>query len=146
MKPSRSVIFQGFKLTSLKTNLKNYFKKILSSDNEVIKSLSRSYKDSYNKKTISNLKKYSEIYLIGMGGSSLGSRSIYNFLNEKIKKKFIFFDNLTSVEKKNNMKRNKRLNLIISKSGNTLETITNVNLYIKKKIKMFLLQKIKIVI
>ena len=133
MKPSRSVIFQGFKLTSLKTNLKNYFKKILSSDNEVIKSLSRSYKDSYNKKTISNLKKYSEIYLIGMGGSSLGSRSIYNFLNEKIKKKFIFFDNLTSVEKKNNMKRNKRLNLIISKSGNTLETITNVNLYIKKK-------------
>ena len=133
MKISRSVSFQGFKFTGIKNNLKNQLKKILSSKNEIIKSLSRTYKVSYSKKTISNLKKYSEIYLIGMGGSSLGSRSIYNFLNEKIKKKFIFFDNLSSIKNKSDIKKNRRLNLIISKSGNTLETITNVNLYIKKK-------------
>ena len=40
----------------------------------------------------------------------------------------------------------KVLNLIISKSGNTLETIANVNFIIKKIRKIFLLQKIKIII
>tara|TARA_B100000575_G_C23119266_1_gene647467 strand:- start:1009 stop:2172 length:1164 start_codon:yes stop_codon:yes gene_type:complete len=133
MKISSGVSFKGFKFTGSKKNLKNQLEKILNSRNEIIRSLSKSYKDSYTKKTISNLKKYSDISLIGMGGSSLGSRSIYNFLNEKIKKRFIFFDNLSSMKNKNDMKKNKRLNLIVSKSGNTLETITNVNLYIKKK-------------
>ena len=35
------------------------------------------------------------------------------------------------------------INLIISKSGNTTETIVNANILIKKKIKIFLLQKKK---
>ena len=63
-----------------------------------------------------------------MGGSILGTKAIYDFLRNKIKKKIIFHDNLESnlrVEKKN-------INLIISKSGNTLETITNANILIKK--------------
>ena len=132
MKFSRGVSFQGFKFTGNQKNLKNQLKKILSSKNEVIKSLRKSYKDSFSKKKISNLKKYSEISLIGMGGSSLGSRSIYSFLNEKIKKKFTFFDNLSLINNKNKIKKNKRLNIIVSKSGNTLETITNLNIYIKK--------------
>ena len=35
-----------------------------------------------------------------MGGSSLGAKAIYDFLNTKIKK-FYFFDNLDAKNKKN---------------------------------------------
>ena len=66
-----------------------------------------------------------------MGGSTLGTLSIYDFLNNKIKKKFEFIENL----KKNisNKKSKKYLNLVVSKSGETLETIINSNIYIKKR-------------
>ena len=66
-----------------------------------------------------------------MGGSSLGTQAIYDFLNHKIKKNFSFLDNLQP-NLKNNEKK-KYLNLIVSKSGNTIETIANSNIYIKKK-------------
>ena len=78
-----------------------------------------------------------------MGGSSLGTQAIYDFLEHKIKKKFEFLDNLKSQKKK---KKKRYLNLIISKSGNTTETIVNTNIFVKKKIKIFLLQKIKKII
>src|SRR6056300_1447308 len=59
---------------------------------------------------------------------------ITNFkLKKKIKKRFFFVDNIeekTSFNKKDNF-----LDLIISKSGNTLETIFNINLLIKSKTK-----------
>ena len=63
-----------------------------------------------------------------MGGSILGTEAIYNFLNNKIKKKVYFFDDLntksiSNLKKKENL--NKVLFLIISKSGNTIETISN---------------------
>ena len=65
-----------------------------------------------------------------MGGSILGAHAIYDFLNEKIKKKFYFIENLQSQNKFiNNKKYN---NIIISKSGNTIETIVNANILIKK--------------
>ena len=66
-----------------------------------------------------------------MGGSSLGARSIYNFLKKKIKKDFNFNDNL-SLKKLKNKKTKNLLNLIISKSGNTLETIVNTSIFINK--------------
>ena len=66
-----------------------------------------------------------------MGGSSLGAQAIYNFLNHKIKSSFIFENNLQS--KRSNKKKEKFLNFIISKSGNTIETIVNANILIKKK-------------
>ena len=65
-----------------------------------------------------------------MGGSTLGAQSIYDFLKHKINKKFIFVDNLQANTKKN-LKEN-FTNLVISKSGNTIETILNLNLFIKK--------------
>ena len=67
-----------------------------------------------------------------MGGSILGAESIYDFLNDKIKKKFYFINNLEPKIKKYNSKKI-NINLIISKSGNTLETISNTNVYLKKK-------------
>ena len=63
-----------------------------------------------------------------MGGSSLGIQAIYDFMKSKIKKKFYFFDNLDAKNKIIKTK-NKSLNLIISKSGNTLETIVNENIF-----------------
>ena len=59
-------------------------------------------------------------------------KQIYSFLIDKIKKKFIFFDNLSSIKLNNEANKKKSLNIIISKSGNTLETITNVNFLIKR--------------
>ena len=74
-----------------------------------------------------------------MGGSILGSKAIFNFLKEKSKKNFVFIDNLISKKEKY---KNNQINLIISKSGNTLETITNVNLLIKKNDKnIFITEK-----
>ena len=44
--------------------------------------------------------------LIGMGGSILGfSKAIYDFLKDKIKKKFLFFDNLKKKKEKKNKKK-----------------------------------------
>ena len=63
-----------------------------------------------------------------MGGSILGAEAINNFLEKKIKKKIYFFDNLdvkkiSKFKKKEN--QNKVLFLIISKSGSTVETLSN---------------------
>ena len=71
-----------------------------------------------------------------MGGSCLGSQAIYDFLKNNIKKKFYFFDNL---DEQNQIKKTKEktLNIIISKSGNTLETIVNENIYSSKN-KLFI--------
>ena len=63
-----------------------------------------------------------------MGGSILGSEAIYEFLSHKIKKNFYFLDNIDEekilkIKKKINFK--KTFFIIISKSGNTIETISN---------------------
>ena len=65
-----------------------------------------------------------------MGGSTLGTQSIYDFLKHKIKKKFIFVNNLQN--KKNKEKKKDFINLVVSKSGSTIETIVNSNILIKK--------------
>ena len=65
-----------------------------------------------------------------MGGSILGTQAIYDFLNQKVKKKFLFIDNLKPFRQKN---KKKYTNLIVSKSGNTIETIVNANILISKK-------------
>ena len=76
-----------------------------------------------------------------MGGSILGAEAIYDFLKYKIKKKFIFINNLQpKLQKEKN--ENKIINIIISKSGNTLETISNTNILIKNNKKnIFITEK-----
>ena len=84
---------------------------------------------SYSKlKKFKNLK---SVILIGMGGSILGAKAIYSFLEKKINKNFIFLDNLDQLKVRKiekNIDLNKSLFIIISKSGNTLETLVNTNL------------------
>ena len=73
-----------------------------------------------------------------MGGSILGSKAIFSFLKHKIKKKILFFDNLDENKVKdliNAQKKNNVLFIIISKSGNTIETLTNVNILKNTKLK-----------
>ena len=130
MKISKNIYLKEFKYKKNKKIIL-ILRKLISEKNSVISSLGKSYSYSYNKKLLNKLKKYSKINLIGMGGSSLGARSIYNFLKKKIKKDFNFNDNL-SLKKLKNKKTKNLLNLIISKSGNTLETIVNTSIFINK--------------
>jgi len=126
---SKSILFKNFKVSKKTSNTKKLLTKLLKEDNKIIHSLDKNYKDSYSKKRLSKYKNFKNIRIIGMGGSSLGTRAIYSFLNHKIKKKLTFFDNLQANRKRDNKKY---LNLIVSKSGNTLETIVNSNIYINK--------------
>ena len=128
---TKNIEFKNFKKKTSTKKILIDLKKLLKENNEIIKSLGPKYKNSYNKKTIKKYQKFKDINIIGMGGSTLGTESIYRFLKHKIKKKFIFFDNLNSniiITKK----KKRSLNLIISKSGNTIETISNVNIILKK--------------
>ena len=125
---TKNINFNNFPYKK-KNNIKNIFhenkKNYFLGKEQLLLSLSDRYKYSFDLKKISKLKKFSIYRIIGMGGSVLGAEAIYNFLKFKIKKKFIFLNNLKSgVNKK--FKKN-ILNLIISKSGNTLETIANLN-------------------
>ena len=122
--------FINFKIKKHSSLVKKNLASILKSKNEVINSLSQNYKNSFTKKFLLKYKKTSNYRVIGMGGSTLGSHTIYDFLIHKIKKNFIFTDNLQANPVKN---KKKYTNLIVSKSGNTIETIVNANIFIKKK-------------
>ena len=113
-------------LRKIKKNLEILFDE----KNYILESLKNKYRDSYSKKFINNYNKYKNFRVIGMGGSTLGTQTIYEFFKDKIKKNFHFIDNLST--KKIKIKNSQIVNLIVSKSGNTIETIVNSNIYIKK--------------
>ena len=127
---TKYIYFENFSKKKNTKKIRENLRKLLDENNSVIGSLKASYKDNISKKLFGKLKKYRNIQLIGMGGSILGSKAIYNFLKHKIKKNFQFFDNLISTIPNSDNK--KKLNLVVSKSGNTVETIINSNVLIKK--------------
>jgi len=95
----------------------------------MLESYKKNYQFDFSRSLINKFSKYKNIVIIGMGGSILGSKSIYSFLKKKIKKKLFFFDNLdpSLLLKFKNIKNLKSLCfIVISKSGNTLETLTNL--------------------
>ncbi len=134
MKLTNNINFKNFKEKKIDKNIQKLLNNLLNKDNDILNSLSKSYKDSWNKKIKSSYNKYKNVILIGMGGSIMGSRAIYSFLNQIIKKNFFFIDNFEHNKIKNIKKKN-TLNLIISKSGNTLETIVNSNTLLNKNVK-----------
>ena len=124
------------------SSIKKKLKIILNEDNEVLKSLGKNYQSSFKKSLLSKYYKFNNFRIIGMGGSSLGSQAIYDFLKSKNKKKFNFVNNLQAQNKPD--KKKTFVNLIISKSGNTIETISNANILINKKDKnIFITEKKK---
>ena len=126
---SSGIKFNPFKLYQTTKNLKTRLEKLINSKSPVLSSLDKSYKFSYDKKRILRFKKNKNFRVIGMGGSILGTQAIHDFLRHKIKKKFTFIDNLKPAQKKNTKTFT---NIVVSKSGNTIETIVNANLLIKK--------------
>ena len=112
--------------------------------------LDDNFKFNFREKELNKFKKYKTIAFIGMGGSILGTEAISVFLREKIKKKTFLFDNLSEekvlLAKKKDL--SKVLFIITSKSGNTIETLSNISLLkiIKKNSKILLLyQREKII-
>ena len=115
----------------LKANLKKKLNFLIKENSDILKSLGKNYENNFNKKKLVKYKKFSNFRVIGMGGSILGTQAIYDFLKDKINKKFSFVNNLQSQNKIN--KKKKFTNIIVSKSGETIETIVNSNILIKKK-------------
>jgi glucose-6-phosphate isomerase len=126
------MIFKNF--LNIKNNkiIKKDFINLLKHQPQLFETLKPTYKYSYSKKEISKYKKFFNIRVIGMGGSILGTEAIYDFLKKKIQKKLTFVNNLNS-NADYFQNKNINLNLIISKSGNTLETIANANILIKNR-------------
>ncbi len=133
---SKNIVFKKYgKSFKNKKKIKQLLK--FYSKTKLVKSFSKKYSYSFDKSKIKKYKKFNHYTIIGIGGSSLGIEAIYNFLNFKIKKKFIFKNNLTT--KKNILvNKNKNLNIVISKSGNTIETIANFNNIENKKNNLFM--------
>ena len=123
----------------LKKNLQN-----INNENNIFHILSKNFKLNFNLKDLKKFKKFQSIVIIGMGGSILGAEAIYEFLKHKVKKKIYFLDDLSEekiIQTKRNLKIKKTLFLIISKSGNTVETSANLFLFniLKKNAKNIIL-------
>jgi len=130
---TKNISFKNISIKIDNSQVSKNLKFLLKENLPLLDSLKKSYKYSYSKKLVLELKKFSNIRIIAMGGSALGANAIYSFLRNKIKKKFFFVNNLNiNSNYFLNKKKTKNLNLIISKSGNTLETIINANILIKK--------------
>ncbi len=132
---TKNIVFKNFTKVKKDKILKKKLYDILNNKNEILKSLSKDYKYSYSKKFINFFKKkFLRVRLIGIGGSILGTKAICRFLAHKVKKEIFFVDNLIPKQTLNPEDKN-TLNIIVSKSGNTLETVLNTNFFIKKKSK-----------
>ncbi len=129
---SKNITFINFKnkkIKNIKAKTNNLKKYEWLKNYPLLKSFTKSFNYSYSKKDINKYKFYKDFRLIGMGGSILGTEAIYQFLRHKIKKNFYFHNNLIPQIK--NLK--KMPNIVVSKSGETLETISNFNIILKNK-------------
>ena len=125
--------FLNYKIIKkISKNYKKIFNEILfekNNPNKIFNLFSENFRFNFDLNEIQKFKKFKKIAIIGMGGSILGSEAINNFLEKKIKKKVYFFDNLEQ-KKISNFKQNNKLKnilfIIISKSGNTIETLSNI--------------------
>ena len=103
----------------------------------LLETYEKNYEFNFSTATIKKFSKYENIIVIGMGGSILGTKSIYSFLKKKIKKNVFFFDNL---DLNLNLKYRKIKNLknscfiIAGKSGKTIETIINLGIIFSKNL------------
>lgn len=137
---SKNINFKKFNQIKPNHKTKTNLKLILNSSNEIINSLKPNFKLNYKFNKLKAIKKNLDLRIIGIGGSILGAQAIYNFLKNKVKRKIYFINNL-NIKNKNEKKI--FTNLIVSKSGNTIETIVNSNLFIKKSDKNIFLTENK---
>ena len=69
-------------------------KELSKKKNNIFKTFFINSNDRSKFEKFKNFKNFKTVIIIGMGGSILASKAIYHFLKHKIKKKFIFIDNL----------------------------------------------------
>ena len=137
---SKNLLFQNkIQSISIKGNLfKNFSKKYnkiyldlkkdIRNKKSTLNVLDNKLNFNFKIKDLDQFKKFKTIALIGMGGSILGSEAIYNFTQKKIKKKVYFFNDINEnkiLAFKRKVNLSKVLFIIISKSGNTIETLSN---------------------
>ena len=130
---TKNVEIEIFKIKKKNKSVKKNLHLLLRENSEIFSSLSNKYIDKFKIKKIRKLIERRNVKLIGMGGSILGAKAIYSFLEKKVKKKFLFLDNLRNLDNQNLKRQKFNANIIISKSGNTLETIINTHSLLKKK-------------
>ena len=94
------IFLKNFNLKKKNIKVKKNLNSVIKKQNPILKSLGKNYVNSYTKKTIKKYSQNSNFRVIGMGGSSLGAQAIYEFLKRKIKKEFVFVDNLIKIKKK----------------------------------------------
>ena len=103
----------------------------------LLESYKKDYEYDFSQTMVKKFSRYKNIFVIGMGGSILGTKSIYSFLEKKIKKKVFFFDNLDS-NLILNYKKTKNLKnscfIVAGKSGKTIETIINLGVIFSKNL------------
>ena len=103
----------------------------------LLESYDKDYEFDFSTAMVKKFSKCKNIVVIGMGGSILGTKSIYSFLKKKIKKEVFFFDNL-DLNLNINYKRIKNLRnscfIVASKSGRTIETIINLGTIFSKNL------------
>ncbi len=137
---SSKIEFKNFSMKKKNSKIKKILNELLDNyskkNNQLLLSLSKKYKYKFKFQNIKKYKKFKHYRIFGMGGSSLGAEAIYSFLNRKIRKKFSFVNNIDLSRNKNN--EINQFNIIISKSGNTLETLANLNYQKVKKNCLFI--------
>ena len=124
-------------LKKTKKIFKSFLLELKNSEIPLLQSYEKNYASDFDLNLIKKFYKYKNIIVIGMGGSILGIKSIYSFFKIKVKKKIFFFDNLdTNLHLQFNKIKNLKNScvIIISKSGNTLETITNLDIIFSKSL------------
>lgn len=85
---------------------------------------------------VNSTPKTKNIVVVGIGGSSLGVQTIVSYedyLNDSIDKNLIFLDNIDPISIKNKLPYTDNTFIVISKSGETLETITILKQILLKK-------------
>ncbi len=138
-----NIAIKSFKIKKNSRQIKKEFNLLIFNyKKNVLSTLSKNYKNNFSFEILKKLKKKNYFRIIGMGGSILGAKAIYGFFKKKIKKDFLFIDNL---ENDINLKKNEKtkVNIIVSKSGNTLETICNSNILLKKNQQNIIISELK---
>jgi len=124
-------------LTRVKKVFNSFIEDLENKQIPILESYEKNYEFYFSTETVKKFSKYKNIIIIGMGGSILGTKTIYSFLRKKIKKKVFFFDNLDS---NLNLKYRKIKNLknscfiVAGKSGKTIETIINLGTIFSKNL------------
>ena len=96
------------------------------------------YQDTKDIKSFASTVKQKYIMVIGIGGSSLGTAAIYDFLKDanNYEKKLIFLESTDPIDIKSKLSSidiDDTLFIVISKSGTTIETIANLKYVLSLK-------------